>query len=253
MEPDKFEKYMKSKLDAREIAPSQEAWQHISKELDTGLRSKRPAYFWMGIAASVLVLIGISVLYLNSGEKRVTTSPELVGSPAKVPMTNKTEKAAVDIPVNRFDGLVLEETLESKEELKDPGIISKSTPIKLGLEEKLQDAIVMEPNRQELKEVDNSIQLSDNLLNAKIAEVVAQVALLEQAAQLTDSEVDSLLLIAQQDILRQRIFNGDKTVDAMALLTEVEDELDQSFRDQIFQSLKTGFLKVKTAVADRNN
>ncbi len=177
----------------------------------------------------------------------------MVGSPAKVPMINKTEKAAVDIPVNRFDGLVLEETLESKEELKDPGIISKSTPIKLGLEEKLQDAIVMEPNRQELKEVDNPIQLSDNLLNAKIAEVVAQVALLEQAAQLTDSEVDSLLLIAQQDILRQRIFNGDKTVDAMALLTEVEDELDQSFRDQIFQSLKTGFLKVKTAVADRNN
>ena len=35
-------------------------------------------------------------------------------------------------------------------------------------------------------------------------------------------------------------------------LTEVEDELDQSFRDQIFDSLKEGFLKVRTAVADRN-
>jgi len=39
----------------------------------------------------------------------------------------------------------------------------------------------------------------------------------------------------------------------MALLTEVEGELDQSFRDQIFEKLKSGFLKVRTAVADRNN
>jgi len=36
-------------------------------------------------------------------------------------------------------------------------------------------------------------------------------------------------------------------------LNEVEGELDISFREQIFESLKTGFLKVRTAVADRNN
>jgi len=35
-------------------------------------------------------------------------------------------------------------------------------------------------------------------------------------------------------------------------LAEVEDELDESFRDQIFDALKTGYLKLRTAVADRN-
>jgi hypothetical protein len=76
---------------------------------------------------------------------------------------------------------------------------------------------------------------------------------LEQSSQVTDAELDSLLRNAQEAIVREQLFNTDKTVNAIALLTEVEDELDQSFRTQIFQSLKTGFLKVRTAVADRNN
>ena len=83
--------------------------------------------------------------------------------------------------------------------------------------------------------------------------MIVQVDFLELSTEVTDAEVDSLLHKAQEDILRQRLFNRDNTVDAMALLTEVEEELDQSFRDQIFQSLKAGFLKVRTAVADRNN
>ncbi|CAN0604335.1 unnamed protein product, partial [Ectocarpus sp. 12 AP-2014] len=74
-----------------------------------------------------------------------------------------------------------------------------------------------------------------------------------QNSTVTDAEVDSLLTRAQDEILRDKIFNKDKSVDAMALLTEVEDELDKSFRDQIFDSLKAGFIKVRTAVADRNN
>ncbi|PHQ62576.1 MAG: hypothetical protein COC08_00130 [Maribacter sp.] len=70
---------------------------------------------------------------------------------------------------------------------------------------------------------------------------------------MTDAEVDSLLRKAQEEILANKIFGEDYSVDAMALLNEVEDELDQSFRDQIFETLKIGFLKVRTAVANRNN
>ncbi len=94
----------------------------------------------------------------------------------------------------------------------------------------------------------------ETLIDTKIAEVVAQVNLLEQGdGELTDAEVDSLIRRAQREILTDKIFRQDKTVDAMALLTEVEDELDQTFRDQIFEKLKAGFIKVRTAVADRNN
>ena len=72
-------------------------------------------------------------------------------------------------------------------------------------------------------------------------------------AEITDAEIDSLLRAAQQELFTDKILNSEGKVDAMALLTEVEEELDDSFRDQIFEALKQGYLKVRTAVADRNN
>ena len=84
--------------------------------------------------------------------------------------------------------------------------------------------------------------------------MVAQVELLENNnISISNTEIDSLLRKAQDEILTDKIFNQEGKVDALALLNEVEGELDISFREQIFESLKTGFLKVRTAVADRNN
>ena len=70
--------------------------------------------------------------------------------------------------------------------------------------------------------------------------------------EVTDAEVDSLLRAAQRQILTDKLFADSGSVDAMSLLAEVEDELDESFRDQIFDALKSGYLKLRTAVADRN-
>ena len=94
---------------------------------------------------------------------------------------------------------------------------------------------------------------SDKLIAQKVEEVVAQVQVMEDAKQdVTDAEVDSLLRAAQRQILTDKLFADGGSVDAMSLLAEVEDELDESFRDQIFDALKSGYLKLRTAVADRN-
>ena len=102
---------------------------------------------------------------------------------------------------------------------------------------------------------DSAITISEDIINTKVTEVLKQVTQLESLAdaKVTDAEVDSLLWAAQRDILTQKLLSPDGKVDPMALLTEVEDELDESFRDQIFEALKQGYLKVRTAVADRNN
>ena len=42
-------------------------------------------------------------------------------------------------------------------------------------------------------------------------------------------------------------------VNAHALLQDVEDDLEQSFRSKVFQALKENYITVKTAVAQRNN
>ncbi len=83
--------------------------------------------------------------------------------------------------------------------------------------------------------------------------MVEQIDFLEQhQREVTNAEIDALLKKAQQEILQEQLFMKGNSVDAMALLTQVEGEMDQSFRDQIFDALKDGFLKVRTAVATRN-
>lgn len=46
------------------------------------------------------------------------------------------------------------------------------------------------------------------------------------------------LRAAQRQILTDKLFSESGAMDAMSLLGEVEDELDESFRDQIFDALK---------------
>ncbi len=252
MEPDKFETYIKSKLDAREITPSDAAWQKISKQLKSEPKTKKPAYFWLGIAASVAVLIGVAFFYLNTGEKELPAIPELVETPVEGTI-DSIEKTGMDMLVTENERSVVKERPESTAVAAETvAPVRDSQEVNSG-KQKQEDALVMESVKEELNDVQLPVQLREIVLNQKIADVVAQVAILEQSSQVSDAEVDSLLRNAQKAILKEQRFNSDSTVDALALLTQVEEELDQSFRDQIFQSLKEGFLKVRTAVAERNN
>lgn len=254
MEPDKFENYIKSKMGEREISPSKEAWSKISSQLSTeGTKSNR-GYFWYGVAASVIVLISLSIIYLNSGIEGDSNEDTIVETPSTV--RPEENRKVISEPKQKIipDAIVFEEGSKND-------IISKETKrntLKINehggfLKEKKNKEVALTLGNEKIMDTSRIAVVPEHVLNSKIAEVLVQVDLLELSTEVTDAEVDSLLLKAQEDILRQRLFNPNNTVDAIALLTEVEDELDQSFRDQIFNSLKTGFLKVRTAVADRNN
>jgi len=152
----------------------------------------------------------------------------------------------------RFKWIATDKVTEVAIDVEEPKTVTTIITKKMAKPDKLITQV------EEDKNISNEIELplkeSDALINSKILEVVAQVDMLEeQNESLTDVEVDSLLRKAQDEIMNDKLFRNDRSVDAMALLSEVENELDKSFRDQIFESLKSGFMKVRTAVADRNN
>jgi hypothetical protein len=250
METDKFEKHIKAKLQEREINPSENAWSKISSELNNDEAKKKPVYLWMGVAASVVVLLGVALFYFNGSDvvndipaeivdiEKEDTLEEVI---AKEPVTFKEEEPVVVVETDTKTESVAVEI----EKYKMPEVQENKT-----LNDAVEIAVIENVSSEKAS---SKLIISDEIINSKIAAIVAQVDVLEQNSAVTDAEVDSLLKRAQDEILRDRIFNTDKSVDAMALLTEVEEELDQSFRDQIFNSLKAGFIKVRTAVADRNN
>lgn len=246
MAPNKFENHIKKQLEDREMRPSSDAWLKLSNRLDETVieQPKRQNYFWYAVAACVVGLIILSAVFFNATPILSETNIQVVEDEKEVfeavddfPET-KTQRNAV--VVVSTEGVV-EEKLENK---------VVKTKVEVLEKEVLSETLVAVYNEVQVPLKD----ASEEIINTKLLQVLAQVDALEyDNVELTDTEVNSLLRRAQEEILTDKLFRENHSIDAMVLLSEVESELDKSFRDQIFESLKSGFFKVRTAVADRNN
>ncbi|MEP3207657.1 MAG: hypothetical protein ABJN95_00615 [Maribacter sp.] len=251
MEPNKFEKHIKKQLQEREIQPSANAWQRVAEKIGTAApESKKRHYVWYGVAASVIGLLIVSILYFNFRSPSDSSDIQIVET-SDEPTETKTDRA-------RGFEMESEGAVVENDQIEAPSPVQVAKIVKDQLPE-LKDEITAVAEKtanfsdNATEKVVAANHLEEEIINTKILEIVAAVDSLElNSAALTEAEVDNLLRSAQEEIVRDKLFNQNGSVDAMALLTEVEDELDQSFRDQIFESLKAGFLKVRTAVADRN-
>lgn len=255
MAPDKFEKYIKEKMRQREITPSEEAWNKIAGQLPKVEEKRKKPIVWYSIAASFVGILIIGLYMTQSPNPELDAPVQIVTTQEKASDVNKAVSeepevipTAESMPVEMLAETPVKQDMSDEVDNVMPEDISPSPEQELAAAE-LSDPV--EENSLPPGEVQGREEL---IIQAKITEVVAEVRLLELNNEaLTEAEVDSLLRKAQSEILKEKIFNNDRTVDAMALLNEVEDELDRSFRDQIFDRLKAGFNKVRTAVADRNN
>ncbi len=78
MAPIKFEENIKDKLEKRTLTPSSESWSKLSDRLDAeDNKSKKPIYWWLSIAAGLLIMIAISVQFFNTDESE-STLPQVV-------------------------------------------------------------------------------------------------------------------------------------------------------------------------------
>ena len=246
MEPDKFEKHIKKQLNEREINPSDNAWDKISGQLQNTEFPKTKRFFWYSVAAAFIGILIVSSIYFNTKAELIDPKIQIVETPNEPVVIPNTED--VVIKQNSLEEKIAISDKASIKNAKKPGV-----QVETDLDYNAQIASNDNVNDKVIK-TDAVPNAKEQLINAKIAEVVAQVYLMENSnLPVSSIEVDSLLRKAQQEILTDKIFNQEGKVDAMALLNEVEGELDQTFREQIFETLRAGFLKVKTAVADRNN
>lgn len=248
MAPTKFEERIKEKLNERRIQPTGRAWEAISETLNTNRASKRGNFFWYGMAASFAGILAISLWYFSVGE--VSNAPDQ--QTVEVPVNKKK----IERPEGNNNIPVLEKVPE------EIAVTKKDTEVMTGEALLVKNAMTPPETNMKVVEKRHDSELvgkkewseSQEIIDTKIAEVIAQVDMLEQEnTVVTDAELETLLRKAQEEILAERIFKEDQTVDALALLAEAESELDKSFRDQIFETLKKGYFKVRTAVADRNN
>ncbi|MCK7590308.1 hypothetical protein M0G43_06970 [Subsaxibacter sp. CAU 1640] len=260
MAPIKYEEQMKDKLEKRSLQPSAESWATLAKRLDEEQHKKNNSrYWWIGVAASVVGILFISILYFNNSYDKSHTPAVVDVKNDASQSENVNEKNQIAVDVTKEDEVVADVKKSKNESVNK----SDSEVIKIdkkhsekSISEEIMVAEIEKPKPEEsIKEVNEIKNTTLTFENQMVQDVVAQIKNLKSSGKtVTDTEIDSLLKQAQKEILSNRLYNENtRTVDANALLQDVEEDLQQSFRSKVFEALQSGYESVRTAVAERNN
>lgn len=279
MAPLKFEDSIKDKLEQRTIQPSSGSWDKLEEQLGQKKAKNRQ---WLAIAASIVGFLVITTVFITNNKDVKSSDVELVDIDKEIIIEDQSTDF-VEISTEKSKSEI-KKIQDTEEDLALPVVIAKNDKKENNKKEnnKLRNSIAKENiqadnNRTSIQEdvfkenvieaiavqaetIENEIVKEDKLLqvtteviDSKIASVIEKVKELEKNKGIvTDAEVEALLRNAQLEITTQQILKSN-SVSASALLLDVESELDESFKDRVFEALKTGFEKLKTTVAERDN
>ncbi|MCX7551791.1 hypothetical protein [Xanthomarina sp. F2636L] len=246
MAPNKFEEDIKDTLEKRTLEPSSEAWDTLSGKLEAD--NKKPfkkTIIWFGIAASLAGILFMGNLFLNTSETR-NSKPVIVDT-----KTNEVEVFQNKNEEKPDETLVaIENSKEADKSLKEDEIITngaQNKPKSITNSPKINTEIAQVASLQKTEESETQTILETSVADIELIEINSQ-----ERTHTTQTNIDSLLKKAQQK-LAKNIKNKGQTIDAHALLQDVEEDIESSFRDKVFETLITSYKKVKTAVAERND
>lgn len=254
MAPIKFEEHVKEQLDKRNIQPSGGSWEKLNARLDNS-EGKAGIKWWIPAIAAMLVLLLGSLLFIKLQQNETP----LVETPVEEQPEIRNKENEFNQPVQ----VASEEKMEKKAE-----IIESKAPVKTNRNSVPPKS--QEENNTAGKLVQNQVQERFSIIpvkieppvireestarfSEKIEEVIAKVSQKEsENGDISEAEVNALLAQAAREISQSRDYSTG-SISAEALLADVEYEMDESFRQEVFEVLKEGFLKARTAIATRND
>ena len=254
MEPIKFEDNIREKLQEREISPSQDAWKKLHSKLESRPNKINKKLIWFAVAASFIGIFIIASMLFENDASTITNSSDFVlenqealekddNNEKNLPIYKNTNNIVLKetVPVEKTGGATIKKPFIKTDNSSDLAVISNNS---------------VESDPQNIETIASA--KSENtaiIIDLKVDEVVAQIQVLQKEEELDNAEeINTLLLKAQRDLYAGNMIPAkNKKVDATALLNAVEDDIETSFRDKVFDALGDGFEKVKTAVVERNN
>lgn len=254
MAPIKFEDNIRARLEQREIKPSAEAWQKLEAALDQEAKpaKTRKGYGWVLIAASFIGILILAGRYVFQEEMDKNPVNQVVETPTEMQNEQKSEPTET-LEQKQQDILAQEETsvaVQEEQQIAEPPKKRKEQPVI----NKYEEAVAV-TNSQKASADEKLDQTTQSKIDAEVNDLISKVQEQQNSGvAYSDAEIDQLLRDAQRDIISEKMFDRERnTISAEALLYEVEEELDPSFRDRIFEALKDGFMKAREAIVSRNN
>lgn len=266
METNKIDKNIKEKFANRTFKPSASAWERLSLQLNEQPKTKKfGLFFCTGIAASILLLVTISIQIFNNGSGVLIQKEETVISP----IDKKQFDMKIDDQINQIsfpEVLVKNEVLELKKEIINLPVIknknSVSKPDKFYKKNLSINQIV--GNKDDV--ISNEIKKSKEILNHKILKQDPNSSIKINADDLlyavTHSSKEVKAYYAKYNINREEVLKTIKSelkksnlkINPKTILAEVERSIDDDFFENNFmKGLKKRVSDIAVAIASRNN
>ncbi|WP_417197103.1 hypothetical protein [Bizionia sp.] len=256
MAPNKFENNIKKTLEERQIQPSSNAWNQLSESLDKQDKKSSNTYIWfIGIAASIIGLLFVVNTFQPFQEIEKTSNPVVVetSSENNLEIDSKVETPKMVTSSDKENSSLVED-LATKSSAKNQTLKRQKVSAKrYAAVDKDESREVTSNNTSD---VEKTSEEAKQIINNQATENM--IVQNETANGIIDSdlnlEVEALLKQATSKV--SSVSGSDETnytINPNNLLEDVEMDLEKSFRDKVFETIKTNFTIVKTAVADRNN
>ncbi|MFI0425405.1 MAG: hypothetical protein ACH34V_00485 [Flavobacterium sp.] len=225
MEPNKIDNQIREKLNAREIQPSAQAWDRLDAMLTVSEEKKpKKGYGWFFVAASMILFFGLGFFLFNTNE-----TTEINNSTSIVTTINE-----------ETDSVKTNETNEISVENVKPVLV--------------QNEVNNSKQTRNIKSVEtDKVIKSESVLEEKITPNI------QRPTSNTYKYVSPENLLAEVQT-GEKVITSDKKitpkpkmkVDANSLLTTVEKELDNTYRETTLDKLNRKFQDAKSALANRN-
>lgn len=226
-----IENQIKEKINAREITPSKASWDRLDAMLAVAEKPKRN-FRWMYVAASFLGFLLLGTIYFNQNNKEaVVVKDTVVVNEPKVVQEIKTVQEKVN------EAKTVQTMKVNEKQLK-------STDVKLQIDS--NNVLSNKENQVAEKEVIKKKQTP--IINQK----TEQPAVLQKSKYVN---VDELLASVDNASPKKNPtpMKSNVKVNSNELLTQVDGELDLSFREKAIKTVNQNFKAAKLALSNRNS
>lgn len=246
MGQNKVENQIKEKLNSREIKPSAQAWDRLDAMLSVGEEKKTKRSFgWMFIAAAVLVFVSAGIFFFTQNSSEINNETTVVETEVYKDSIQKENKIQSPIIEKNQENQVASSTEIQNQKSNNQSNSSSAVSI---INQKSNQKQTNNPliNREKQIEYQNS---SDVALK-DLPRIETKTTLITSSKTTTMSDED---LVASLDNVGKKSNNKSSLkIDARNLLSQVDGELDQTFREKVINKIAKNYQEVKVALANRN-
>jgi hypothetical protein len=256
MEPNKIEKQFRDILRDREIQPSAQAWDRLDAMLSVAeeKKTKRPFGF-LFIAASILVLVTLGIFFFTQNGTEIKPINSVVGVETnKDTLQNPANKIVRPISPNELEKQVV--VSERPIERKGENIVNHQSTInhkgvaihnqKTTVNQKANDN-----QNQIIKDKAIEYQNSSDVALKELPKIETRKEIIIESKREVKSDDD---LLADLDKAAKQFSEKKSTmkVDAKNFLSQVDGELELTFREKVINKVNKNYQEVKVALANRN-